>query len=132
MESNKQAKRQTGSGHTSMISENAILYDLLKILSIHTQQKKKHNKLNFRNLLLLLFFFAQFMNIFLFPENQEQIEFTQELFHPDGKYHISVVGNRTSLESLPIEYKNTAYDNFHDGVIDLRIQFNLFAIHVYA
>ena len=40
-----------------MISENTMLYDLLKMLYIHSA-KKKHSKLNCHHLILLRFFFG--------------------------------------------------------------------------
>ena len=40
MKSDKQAKKQTGSGQTWMISEKAMLYDLLKMLYIHSAKKE--------------------------------------------------------------------------------------------
>ena len=53
----KQAQRKAGSGHTWTISENTMLYDLLKMLYIHSS-KKKHDNLICRSLLHLRFFFG--------------------------------------------------------------------------
>ena len=43
MESDKQAQSLTGSGHTWMISENTMLYDLLKMLYLHSAKKSTIN-----------------------------------------------------------------------------------------
>ena len=40
MQSDKQAYRLTGSGHTWMLSENSVLYDLLKMLYLHSTKKQ--------------------------------------------------------------------------------------------